>query len=180
MMQAHGNKMVQLVWVATICALVQLPEPASAQSCTRGYDIDLYPGSSGTREFGNGCSSGYCRDYSNSDCDAWHIQCSSSQYARVTFESFNTEGGYDEVYIFDGASLSYSLLATLSGSSMPSPSVYTASGSDMIVVFDTDGSNTRSGWTAEATCSSSSTPTPASRTSSSKGRTWTSSTSGVW
>jgi hypothetical protein len=66
-----------------------------AQSCENLWDIDVYPGSSGSTTIGNGCSSSGCRGNNNGDCDAWHVQCASGRRARLTFEFFQTESNYD-------------------------------------------------------------------------------------
>lgn len=157
-----------------------------AQSCTGLWDIDVYPGSSGSITIGNGCSSSDCRGNNNNDCDAWHVQCTSGRRARLTFSSFQTESGYDFLcassstlplggsqpvrgawslsdddarcgcggrrYVFDGDDFSSTSEAEVRASGSTDPATHTAAGTDLLAVFDTDGSALGSGWTASASC----------------------------
>lgn len=157
------------VALLTSCVVgLQLLVPGSAQTCRRSdgnvpRDISLSPGS-GTTHFGAGCSYSNCRQYDNDSCDAWVIRCSSGRHAQVTFTDFDTERGYDYVYVWNGDGSdgvrTSSAVRTISGSRSVDPPTQTGTGQSMLVAFQTDGSATRSGWTATATCSSSSSPSP--------------------
>merc|ERR1712054_413866 len=84
--------------------------------------------------------------YVNSANCIWNLQASSQ--VSLTFSSFNTESGYDFVYVFDGASTSSALMGTFSGSTIPS--AVRSSGASMTVQFSSDGSVTAQGFAALA------------------------------
>lgn len=71
----------------------------------------------------------------------------------ITFNSFETESGYDELTIYDGTSSSATTLATLTGSET-TPISYTATNAEgaITLVFDSDGSVTDPGWEATVEC----------------------------
>ncbi|MDN3678531.1 fibronectin type III domain-containing protein [Flavobacterium paronense] len=75
----------------------------------------------------------------------------------VTFTSFNTQANTDFLKIYDGNSTSGTLLANLSGTTLP-PS-FTASNAlgCLTFVFTSNGTTTAAGWTSNITC----TPAPA-------------------
>ncbi len=64
----------------------------------------------------------------------------------LDFEEFQTESCCDHIYIYDGTSIEAPFLAELDGSSLPGS--VTAYSGQMLVRFDTDGSVTGSGWSA--------------------------------
>ena len=74
------------------------------------------------------------------------IDVPGADFVTLTFTEFNTESGYDKVYVYDGSSTSAPLLGSFSGSSIPGP--LTSSGGTMLVHFTSDGSVTESGWSA--------------------------------
>jgi hypothetical protein len=64
-------------------------------------------------------------------------------------------------YVFDGDSFSSTSEAEIIASGSTAPATHTAAGTDLIVVFDTDGSALGNGWRASASCTtSSSSPSP--------------------
>lgn len=69
----------------------------------------------------------------------------------LTFKKFETEIN-DKVRIYDGSSAQDNLIGEYSGSGLPAP--LTSSGNEMLVVFESDGSGTASGWLAEYTAHS--------------------------
>jgi len=73
---------------------------------------------------------------------------------QVSFTSFDTEDGYDFVRIYDGNSTESPLLGSFSGSSLPP--TFTSTGSAILIVFTTDGSLQKDGWSIQYSTSSSS------------------------
>lgn len=87
-------------------------------------------------------------------CDGYHNQVSMSWYIMpghgciaLSFESFNTESGYDVVSVYNGSSTSSQTLGQFSGSSIPHNVVST--GSSMTVTFVSDYSVNAAGFTAQ-------------------------------
>jgi len=70
----------------------------------------------------------------------------------VIFQEFETESGYDKLYIYDGTSVSAAPLGEFSGND--SPGTVTATNADGAITFrfTSDGSVTRSGWAAVVRC----------------------------
>ena len=92
--------------------------------------------------FDNG---GPSRDYyDNTDYTFTINPSSNAQGLRITFQSLNLEAGYDSLWIYDGPSDNYQVLAALSGTSIPSP-ILTSSNS-ATVRFHSDGATTAAGW----------------------------------
>jgi len=85
-------------------------------------------------------------DYNNGTLCRWYIKPGNGQPVRLYFNSFMTEKGKDIVKIYNPATSPSTLLASYSGTSIPK-SVYSPSG-EMIVIFQTNQSNTKSGWEA--------------------------------
>ncbi len=85
-------------------------------------------------------------NYANSLELYWLIQPTNSENITLTFLSFDTESDYDFVTIYDGPNTNSQILGNFSGNQIP-PSV-TSSDGIMLVKFKTDGSITKSGWTA--------------------------------
>ena len=71
----------------------------------------------------------------------WQLTARDGYRIMLTFETFDTESGYDYVEVsYDSFSQSYS------GSSIPGP--FTSTGTSMLVKFHTDGGTTRTGFSA--------------------------------
>lgn len=66
---------------------------------------------------------------------------------KLTFISLDTETSNDIITIYDGESTNDSILATVSGQTLPSP--VTSTGNKMLLVFETNGSVNASGWKVE-------------------------------
>jgi hypothetical protein len=71
---------------------------------------------------------------------------------QANFELFETEAGYDKLYIYNGATTSAPLIGTYSGST--SPGVVTASNptGQLTFQFISDGSVVKQGWRASLKC----------------------------
>ena len=68
----------------------------------------------------------------------------------LTFFSFDTESNYDHVSVYDGGDINAALLGEFHGSSVPSDQ--TASGSQLFVKLESDGSVEGDGFTATFEC----------------------------
>lgn len=96
---------------------------------------------SGTFSDGSGSN-----NYSNnSDCK-WLIQPSGVGSITISFSSFDLQNGLDFIKVYDGTTMSATLLASYSGSSLPAS--ITSSGGAMLVHFTSDASGSAAGWTA--------------------------------
>lgn len=73
------------------------------------------------------------------------------QCITVTFNSFNTEGGFDYLRIYDGTSASALQIGQLSGNPT-TPVSFTSSTGSLTFVFTSDGSITYAGWSATFAC----------------------------
>ena len=115
-----------------------LPPPPPPNPCsggitlTGGGDIDFLP------------AGGYP---DNSYC-AWTLTCAGTM--TLEFSSFATEGGYDYVYVMDGASASDPTVLEEAGSSVPA--AITSSGNALRLEFTSDGSVGAAGFSASYTC----------------------------
>jgi PKD repeat protein len=97
----------------------------------------------GSGSFNDGSGS---QNYANfSDC-YWLIQPPFATTITIGFNSFSTEPVYDKVWIYDGPSVSSTLLGVFSGTTIPSE--ITSSGGTMLVRFTSDATNTFAGWSA--------------------------------
>ncbi|CAH1274042.1 BMP1 [Branchiostoma lanceolatum] len=105
---------------------------------------------------GSFTSPGYPGNYPNNARCSWQISVNTSEVIAIRFNAFNLESGgsscpYDYLDVYDGLSTAVSRLARLCGSS--AQTVFTT-GRNAFVVFRTDGSVTRSGFSAYFTAES--------------------------
>jgi len=91
-------------------------------------------------------------NYLNNTSHSWTISPPNAASVTLDFTSFDTEFNFDFVRVYDGTSALDPLLGEFSGTSLP-PSLTAGSGK-MFIVFETDESETRPGWSASYTCSS--------------------------
>jgi len=75
----------------------------------------------------------------------------------VTFTAFNTQAGSDILRVYDGNNASGTLLATLSGTTLPPSFTSSAPSGCLTFVFTSNGTTVSSGWLANVTCA----PAPA-------------------
>ncbi|HLO60515.1 MAG TPA: CUB domain-containing protein [Bacteroidales bacterium] len=99
-----------------------------------------------TTTSGNVTDNSGASDYTNNLTCSKLIQPENSGSVTLFFNSFNTEPDHDVVRVYDGETTSSPLIGQFSGNSLP-PAI-TSSGSSMLVVFTTNGSVTRPGWSA--------------------------------
>ena len=98
---------------------------------------------------GNFFSPGYPLNYPNQKRCTWGITVPADYRILVAFDDFQTQRNSDVLKIYDGASNSSDLLATLSG--YQSGSTYGSSGSSLWFEFTTDKSVTKNGFHATYT-----------------------------
>ena len=84
----------------------------------------------------------------------WRVSCSNATWVpQIAFSSFSTENNFDFLYLYDGAEAEVdfdSPSVTLHGQSLPRPA--TASGSQAVARYVSDGSVTSDGFTATVRC----------------------------
>lgn len=112
-----------------------------------------------------------------------------TDYVTVNFSAFSLENNYDFLKVYDGSTSSATLIATLTGTSIPSAISSSVPGGCLTFVFTSDSSVGREGWIADVTCSSVILPTCSAPTnlvlttnsgSSLPILTWNSATSTQW
>jgi len=113
--------------------------PADQIACSVGLTLDNAEGGSFSK------TGGYDNGH---DCN-WNLVCPDDFAPIVTFTSFQTEAGWDFVSIYDGADASAPQLANCNGASCADQ---TASQSNMLVRFTSDGSVTQDGFEATYVC----------------------------
>ncbi|MBL4708895.1 MAG: hypothetical protein JKY48_10705, partial [Flavobacteriales bacterium] len=94
-----------------------------------------------TIEDGSGTS-----NYSNNLNCSWLIQPPTATSVTLTFLNFDVSDPGDTLKIYDGTNSSATLLAALTGTTLP-PAISSTAG-DMFIEFITDGSSTAAGWRA--------------------------------
>lgn len=128
-----------------------------------GGSITMSNGSSNTCSGTFYDSGGAGGDYSSGESYVYTI-CpdAAGNYSEIDFTSFNTESGYDELTIYDGANTSAPVLGTYTGTT--GPGIVTSSDASGCLTFEftSDGSTVDPGWVANIGCSTTpgSGPTP--------------------
>jgi gliding motility-associated-like protein len=98
-------------------------------------------------------SGGDAGDYSSSETFTYTFYpATPGNLVQVTFTSFNTESGYDELTIYNGNSTAAPQIGVYSGTT--SPGIVTSSAADgsLTFYFDSDWSGVRAGWRAVVSC----------------------------
>jgi len=91
--------------------------------------------------------------YNNSENYVKHFHPGvAGQSVRLTFNSFQSESGYDYLYLYDGPSTSSPLLATFNGSNFQSQITATNVTGELTVAWHSDGSQIYAGWDATISC----------------------------
>lgn len=103
--------------------------------------LTTFTGASGTLSDGSGEA-----DYQNNMNCRFLIQPANASAITLSFTSFETETTNDVVKIYDGPSESFPMLGSFSGNNLP-PVITSTSGA-MLIVFTTDFSIVKKGWTA--------------------------------
>ena len=84
----------------------------------------------------------------NQDC-TWKVRCDSGP-VRLHFTSFQTEGDWDFVNVYDGDTVAADMLSSLHGNGIPADQI--SSGAVLFVQMTTDGSVHANGFSATVTC----------------------------
>ncbi len=117
------------------------PGPGYPPGCNSSSN-NVLTGMRGTLEDGSGPW-----DYENNASCSWLIEPDSpTEFIELQFQRIDTEPGQDIIRVYDGTSAADSLLATLSGDTVPP--VITSSGSTLYITFHTDQANTAQGFRA--------------------------------
>ncbi|WP_223033703.1 CUB domain-containing protein [Hanstruepera marina] len=101
--------------------------------------------------FDSGGSSG---NYANNETDVTTtiFPANAGDAVTVTFNSFNTEAGYDYLTVYDGPNSTYPSLGSYSGTTIPGPFTSSDPSGALTFVFNSDGFTTAAGWNANVTC----------------------------
>ena len=92
-------------------------------------------------------------NYSNrKDYTMTFLPADANHRINVNFISFETEGGYDYLYIYDGTSSSASLIGTYDGSNSPGSVTATNASGALTFRFTSDMGVNAAGWTAQVKC----------------------------
>src|ERR1035437_1614017 len=102
-----------------------------------------YTDFSGTFDAGSGAA-----QYSNNFVGTYLIQPAGASTVTLSFTSFNTEAGYDFVYVYNGVDANAPLIGQYHNGNPP-PATITSSGNSLFIRFTTDGSVTYDGWTVQ-------------------------------
>ena len=70
----------------------------------------------------------------------------------ITFTSFNTQAGLDILRIYDGPNTTFPLLATLSGTALPTSYTASSATGELTFVFTSNGATGAAGWVSNIAC----------------------------
>jgi len=137
------------VYVRSICS------SALTSTWSTAYVFTTLPSTTPT----TGCGStftdpgGANADYANSSNQTYVI-CPNNPGEQVTvnFTAFSLESGFDFLKVYDGNSANATLLATLSGTTIPQPITASSVSGCLTFVFTSDSSIVSTGWIANIVC----------------------------
>ncbi|MBA3665231.1 MAG: T9SS type A sorting domain-containing protein [Bacteroidetes bacterium] len=104
-------------------------------------------------------SGGSGANYSNDERKFWLFTKAGATNITLSFTSFNTENGYDHLYIYNGGSVNSPLVGQFTGTVNPGP--VTSVNDSVLVEFRSDCATTAAGWAANYTMNGTVTPTSA-------------------
>ncbi|MEZ4925522.1 MAG: PKD domain-containing protein [Saprospiraceae bacterium] len=114
-------------------------------TCNGGFTLT---DCSGTISDGSGFD-----NYSNELSCSWTISPIDACEISLNFTEFETELNFDKLRVFDGVDTFGVLLGVFSGNNLPSTLIGTSG--HLFILFETDGSFTSAGWSANYTCDNS-------------------------
>lgn len=92
-------------------------------------------------------------NYSNNEHAILVIQpATPGNVVQLSFSSFNVQPGWDNLYVYNGTDTTGTLLAILTGTSIPATLFSTVGNGALTLKFKSDGSTTASGWDAYIGC----------------------------
>ncbi|MBK6347764.1 MAG: PKD domain-containing protein [Bacteroidales bacterium] len=98
-------------------------------------------------------SGGEAGSYANSEnFTLTFLPATSGAMVRATFSAFNTESGYDYLYVYNGTDATAALLGTFNGTAIPGVMTANNPAGALTFRFTSDGSATRVGWAAAISC----------------------------
>lgn len=97
-------------------------------------------------------SQGPTVNYLNNENHTYTIYPSPGNVLRVVFSAFNTESGFDFLYIYNGNSISSPLVGTYSGTTSPGTITSSAADGSLTFRFTSDVSNRAAGWQSVLSC----------------------------
>ena len=103
------------------------------------------------------------RNYYSNESYNFTIAPTGASHVKLTFTQFNTEAGFDSLWLYDGSSITAPLLGRYTGT--VTPSVVTSTGNALTVRFKSDGATVTPGFTAIWQCISTPPDTTAPTTS---------------
>jgi hypothetical protein len=109
----------------------------------------LVTGKSGSIEDGSGPVANYVSDNQSSWLISPQSPNDSITYISLSFDRFDIATD-DQVTVYDGATATANILGTFTGNE--NPGVLQSTGNELLVVFDSNGDNTATGFLAEYTC----------------------------
>jgi uncharacterized repeat protein (TIGR01451 family) len=95
-------------------------------------------------------SGGSGGNYGNNENITTVLDATANKVMSITFNSFDTESGYDIFYIYDGPTTSDPLLGSYSGTSLPPD--FTSSGQFLTLLFISDSNIKRPGYSITLSC----------------------------
>lgn len=132
------DEQIHTIMVENPARLFPFKSYTSSDHCSNS----VYTAITGTISDNSGLS-----DYANNMNCSKLLQPLNSNTVVLSFTEFNTESANDVLTVYDGPTTSFPVLGQFSGSSLPP--VVESSGNSMLVVFNTNGSTTKSGWKAD-------------------------------
>lgn len=91
-------------------------------------------------------SGGASGNYTDDERLLWLISPQDAQTISINFTAFSIESGYDNLFIYDGATIDAPLIGTYTGTT--SPGNVTSTGGALLLEFRSDCGTVGSGWTA--------------------------------
>ncbi|MCX8081298.1 MAG: N-acetylmuramoyl-L-alanine amidase [Bacteroidia bacterium] len=95
-------------------------------------------------------------NYGNDERVFWLFKNNSATNITLQFNSFNTEAGYDYIFVYDGGSVNSTLLSKHAGTVIPGP--FTTSNDSLLLEFRSDCSTTAPGWNGSYTINATTPP----------------------
>ncbi|MGZ4044432.1 MAG: N-acetylmuramoyl-L-alanine amidase, partial [Bacteroidia bacterium] len=97
-------------------------------------------------------------NYSNDERKFWLFTKPGATNITISFSSFNTENGYDHLFIYNGGSVNSPLIGQYTGTVNPGP--VTSVNDSVLIEFRSDCATTAAGWAANYTMNGTVTPSP--------------------